>query len=104
MASGEVVDGAEALRRHLLSRKDDFIRHFVTKTMGYALGRAIQDGDQCTIEALSKKLATENYSARGLVREIVLSLPFRNTQADAAVSTLQSEGTKKAPKRLLGAK
>jgi cytochrome c553 len=103
-ASGESVDGAAALRQHLLAKKDDFLRHFTTKTLGFALGRAIQDGDQCTIEALMKKAAVENYSARALVREVVLSVPFRNSQSDASISTTQSETKKKETKRLLGTK
>jgi hypothetical protein len=104
LTTGEMVDGAEGLRQHLLARKDDFLRHFTTKALGYALGRAIQDGDQCTIEALMKKVASEKYSARTLIQEIVLSVPFRNSQSDAAISNLQSETKKKEPKRLLGTK
>lgn len=104
MATGEMVNGAEGLRTLLLARKDDFLRHFTTKTLGFALGRAIQDGDQCTIEAMMKKVAGDGYSAKTLIQEIVLSVPFRNTQSDAPVSNLQSESKKKEPKRLLGTK
>lgn len=104
LATGESLRGIEDLRSHLLSRKEDFLRHFTTKLLGFALGRAIQDGDQCTVEALAKKVTQENFSAQALVREIVLSLPFRHSQSDAVISSVPGENRKKEPKRLLGTK
>ncbi len=103
LASGEQFNGAVELRQFLLGRKEDFLRHLTTKVMGYALGRGIEDGDQCTIDNMVKAAAANQYSARNLIREIVLSSPFRMTQGDAQVSE-QRAPTKKAPKRLLGTK
>ena len=64
----------------LLDRKDDFLRHLTGKLLGYALGRSLQDGDSCTVQRLADTLQKDNYRARTLLREIVLSIPFRNSQ------------------------
>ena len=80
LPSGEKFDGPAELRRVLLDRKDDFLRHFTGKVLGYALGRSLQDGDSCTVQHLAETLQKDDYRARTLIREIVLSIPFRNTQ------------------------
>ena len=102
MPSGESFNGPVELRQVLLHRKDEFLRHFTGKTLGYALGRGLQDGDQCTIQRIVDKLSAENYSARTLIREIVLSSPFRNADTSQMVSGDSS--VKKIRSRLLGEK
>lgn len=80
LPSGEKFDGAAELRKVLLDKKDDFVRQVTSKILGYALGRSLQDGDSCTIQHLADTLQKDNYRARTLIREIVLSAPFRNSQ------------------------
>ncbi len=80
LPSGEKFDGAAELRQVLLDKKDDFVRQVTSKILGYALGRSLQDGDSCTIQHLADTLQKDNYRARTLIREIVLSTPFRNSQ------------------------
>jgi mono/diheme cytochrome c family protein len=103
LASGESFTGPEGLRGFLLGRKDDFTRHFAGKLMGYALGRPLGDEDQCKVEAIAKTVAGDGYSAKTLLREIVLSPQFRFTQGDAAAIESR-QGPKKEPRRLLGTK
>ena len=103
LPSGEKFNGAVELREVLLSRKEEFLRQFTGKVMGFALGRGLQDGDQCTVQRLLDGMAKDGYRVRTLVRDLVLSTPFRNTQADAVVSETHGP-VKKAPKRLLGEK
>jgi hypothetical protein len=86
MASGEKFDGPAELRQVLLNRKDDFIRTLTGKVLGYALGRSLEDGDQCTIQKLVATLAKDDYKARTLIREVVLSTPFRNVQGGVVTS------------------
>jgi hypothetical protein len=62
------------LRQALLEKKSDFLRHLTGKTLGYALGRSLQDGDSCTIQQLTDRIEKDNYRARTLFREIVLSV------------------------------
>jgi hypothetical protein len=102
LPSGEKFSGPHGLRQVLVDRKEDFLRHFTAKMLGYALGRGAQDGDQCTIQAINKTVEKENYSARALVREIVLSPAFRNTQSGIEISESHTAPTKREPRRLLG--
>jgi cytochrome c553 len=86
LPAGEKFNGPVELRQALLNRKDDFLRHLTGKMLGYALGRGLQDGDSCTVQHLVDDLAKDGYRARTLIREIVLSVPFRNTQGGVVVS------------------
>jgi cytochrome c553 len=80
LPSGEKFNGALELRRTLLTHRDDFVRQVAGKALGYALGRSLQDADSCSIQRLVDAVAHDGYGARTLVREIVLSLPFRNSE------------------------
>jgi cytochrome c553 len=83
LPSGEKFSGPVELRQALLNKKDEFVRHLTGKVLGYALGRGLQDGDQCTVQRLVDTVAKDNYRVRTLIREIVLSIPFRNSQGGA---------------------
>lgn len=106
MPSGETFSGPAGLRQVLLRRKEDFVRHLVGKVLGFALGRSLQDGDSCTVQRIADALEKDGYRTRTLVREVVLSIPFRNTQG--GVEPSQAEPAKppgrKEPRRLLGDK
>jgi cytochrome c553 len=86
LPSGEKFNGPVELRQALLARKDDFIRNLSGRVLGYALGRSLQDGDSCTVQRMVRTLAKDGYRGRTLIREIVLSVPFRNTQGGAVSS------------------
>ncbi|HWD98724.1 MAG TPA: DUF1592 domain-containing protein, partial [Bryobacteraceae bacterium] len=86
LPSGEKFNGPVELRNALLAHKEDFIRHVSEKVLGYALGRSLQDGDSCTVQRIVQKLAANNYGTRTLIEQIVLSVPFRNTQGGAAAA------------------
>ncbi len=103
MSSGEAFDGPVELRKVLLSRKDEFVRHITGKMLGYALGRNIGDEDQCTIQRMVEKLEQNQYNARLLLEEIVLSNAFRNHYSGQA-SAVSSSKAKPVRTRLLGDK
>ncbi len=84
--AGEKFSGPVELRTVLLNHKEDFLRHLAAKILGYALGRSLQDGDSCTIQKLVDAVQQDNYRARTLIREIVLSTPFRNYNPAAVVA------------------
>ena len=86
LPSGEKFNGPVELRNALLTHKEDFVRHVSEKVLGYALGRSLQDGDACTVQRIVQKLAANNYGARTMVEQIVLSEPFRNTQGGAVAA------------------
>jgi hypothetical protein len=104
LPSGEEFNGPVELRAALLAKKEDFLRQIVTKTLGYALGRGQQDGDHCVVQGIMSKLERNNYETRTLIREIVLSAPFRYAQAPEEVSSISESGPKRGPRRLLGTK
>lgn len=81
LPSGERFDGLAELREVLLRKEDEVVRHIARKILGYALGRAVSDRDHCALETAVKRIESSNYGTRSLVREIVLSVPFRYTQA-----------------------
>ena len=66
------------MREYLLTdRRDDFVRQFCRKLLGYSLGRAVQLSDEPILEAMTKRLANEGYRANIAVEMIVSSDPFR---------------------------
>jgi hypothetical protein len=94
LPSGDSFHGPVEVRAALLHHKDDFLRHLTGKTLGYALGRGMQDGDSCTVQRIGDAVAKDGYRARTLIREIVLSVPFRNNQG----GVLSSQNLPTAPK------
>jgi hypothetical protein len=91
LPSGEKFNGPVELRQTLLQQKDTFVGQVVGKVLGYALGRSLQDGDSCTVQGLVDATKRDGYRARTMLREIVLSLPFRNIQGgDIKVLTLET--------------
>jgi hypothetical protein len=97
LPSGDSFHGPVELRQALLNHKDEFLRHLTGKVLGYSLGRGLQDGDSCTIQRLVDTIAKDNYRARTLIREVVRSVPFRNTQA--GVSAVETSSTPPKPQR-----
>jgi len=77
LTDGTRFDGAEELKTVLLSRKDLFIRNLTVKMLGYALGRGLRLEDSCTVDQIVARLKANDYKARTLIEEIVLSVPFR---------------------------
>lgn len=77
LPTGEKFSGPAEMRAALLAKKDEFLRRVTGKLLGYALGRSLEDADHCTTQRLTERMEKDNYRARSLVREIVLSTPFR---------------------------
>ena len=82
LPDGTKFDGPDELKRALLLRKDDFLRHLTTKLLGFALGRGLTIEDQCAVEEIFKKVKANDYKAQVLIAEIVCSKPFRFVAAD----------------------
>jgi len=73
------ISGHEGLRRYLLTqRRDDFLRQFCRKLLGYALGRAVQLSDEPLLDELLEQLASNNYRFSVAIDTIVRSEAFRN--------------------------
>ncbi|HUS08339.1 MAG TPA: DUF1592 domain-containing protein [Bryobacteraceae bacterium] len=98
LPSGEKFNGPVELRQALLGRKDEFLRHVAAKTLGYALGRRLEDADQCTVQQLVDSLQKINYGARMLIHNVVLSIPFRNSQGGLSPVEPPPPRTRKRPR------
>ncbi|QDU61061.1 hypothetical protein Pan216_19140 [Planctomycetes bacterium Pan216] len=83
LPTGETFEGPGGLKKALLGKKDQFLRHLTGKMLGYALGRSLVDRDDHTILAIADKLEDSGYRTRVLVREIALSPPFRERQRES---------------------
>jgi hypothetical protein len=75
---GSAFDGLDGLRQYLLTqRRDDFVRQFCRKLLGYALGRTVQLSDEPLLAEMQEALASHDYAVGAAVEAIVLSPQFR---------------------------
>ena len=80
---GTDVDGIEGLRGYLLgSRRQDVVRQFCRKLLGYALGREIQLSDEPLLEEMQKQLAENNYRFSVAAAIIVGSPQFQQIRGE----------------------
>ena len=94
LPSGESFDSPAGLRRVLLEKQDQLLRQIARKVLGYALGRSLLDRDECVVETILRDVEDSNYGARSLIRQIVLSVPFRFTEnTNSGASLLASRDT-----------
>ncbi len=78
LPDGTAINGLEGLRTYLLmARRDDFVRQFCRKLLGYALGRGVQLSDQPLIEEMLADLKSHDYRVSRAVMLIVSSPQFR---------------------------
>lgn len=83
-AVGTPVDGLPGLRDHLVANhRDEFVRQFVKKLLGYALGRSVQLSDEPLIERL---VAAADRGAADVVRQIVESPQFLEIRGRAMLA------------------
>lgn len=78
LPTGEKLNGSTDLQKVLLTRKDDFSRNLSSQLLMYALGRELDNFDDCPLQRITAKLQADDYRFSTLVREIVLSYPFQN--------------------------
>lgn len=77
LPDGTKFDGPQGLKQVLMERKRDFLRNLTAKLLGYALGRGLTLEEGCTVDRILGVLEKDGYKAQTLVREIVMSVPFR---------------------------
>ena len=77
LPTGEQFEGPGGLRRVLLKQEGRVVRHLTAKLLGYALGRSLEDGDDCTIDRIVAEATAEGAAARPLIKAVVRSVPFR---------------------------
>ncbi len=81
LPDGSVVDGLDGLCAYLLEkRRDDFVRQFCRKLLGYGLGRSVQFSDKPLLTSMLAKLREENHCVATVVEMIVCSPQFREVR------------------------
>ena len=84
---GRTIDGIAGLRDYLLNdRREDFLRQFCRKLLGYSLGRELQLSDRPLIDRMMSDLAENDYRFHVAVEAIVLSSQFRNIRGQLAAA------------------
>jgi len=78
LPSGEKFNGPAELKKVLMNRKDEVMRHLTRKMYGYAVGRDLNKFDDCVIQNVMATLKKNEYRAPLLMEEIVLSYQFRH--------------------------
>jgi hypothetical protein len=78
LIDGTKLNGMDGLREYLLTaRRDDFVRQFCRKVLGYALGRSVQLADEPLLDEMETKLKANDYRFSAVVETIVSSRQFR---------------------------
>lgn len=77
LPSGESFSGPAELKSIILKKQDKVIEHLVKKMTGFALGRELNDFDQCIIRDASLALKANDFKPSSLVKTIATSFPFR---------------------------
>ena len=83
LADGTELAGYEGLKSYLLNqRRSDFVRQFCKKSLGYALGRAVQLSDEPLIAEMQQRLVANNYRISSAIEAIVTSPQFQRIRTE----------------------
>ncbi|MEM6843439.1 MAG: DUF1592 domain-containing protein [Bacteroidota bacterium] len=77
LASGEVFNGPEELKKILLKKEENFARTLAEKLFTYAIGRNIEFVDEPTMQRLTSNLLNNRFNPEEFIMELVYSYPFR---------------------------
>lgn len=77
LPSGEKVVGPAGLKQALLNREQEFYRHFTRKMIGFALGRGLDEFDECLVDRCLRLLRENDYRSSILIEEICRSYAFQ---------------------------
>ena len=77
LPSGETFAGPDELIGHLSRREAAFVRHLSGKLLTYALGRGLEYYDRPALDDIAAATRPDGYRFQDIVREVVLSRPFR---------------------------
>jgi hypothetical protein len=92
LPDGTAFNGPDELKAALMAKKDLFVRNFVRKVLGYALGRGLTLQDSCTVDALVAEVERSDYRAQSLINAVVMSAPFRYQAASPGKQALRTAG------------
>ena len=92
LPDGSTVQGLPGLRTYLKTqRRDDFVRQFNRKLLGYALGRQTQLSDQPLLDKIQLRMTQNDYRLSVAIEMIVLSPQFRQIRGRGTQVTETSQ-------------
>jgi mono/diheme cytochrome c family protein len=77
LPSGERFEGIAGLKQTLLRSRDAFERNMIEQMMAYALGRDVQDSDECAIREIKSAVEKSDHRFSAMVLGIVKSFPMQ---------------------------
>jgi hypothetical protein len=76
---GNSIEGLTGLREYLLNeRREEVVRQFCKKLLGYALGREVALSDRPLLKSMQEQLAKNDFRFSIAVEAIVTSEQFRS--------------------------
>ena len=81
LRDGTEFTGLDGLRTYILAaRRDDFLRQFSRKLLGYALGRGLRLSDRTLINSIVARLQSDDYHVGVAIELIIRSPQFREVR------------------------
>ncbi len=78
LPDGQTIDGIDGLRHYLMNtRRNDVVKQFCRKLLGYALGRQVLLSDEPLLDLMQQNLEAGGYRFSHAVKTIVNSRQFR---------------------------
>ena len=78
LKDGTPISGVDGLAEYLsTTRRDDFVRVFCRRLLGYSLGRGVMLSDEPLIDEMMRQLASHDYRVSAAIETIVLSEQFQ---------------------------
>lgn len=77
LPDGTKIEGPTGLKRAILAREDEFVRHLGSQLFTYALGRGPRPEDRAHINGVRDRCLKNGLRMSELVKGVVLSKPFR---------------------------
>ncbi len=78
LPGGTAFNGPMEFKTMLLANKQDFVRTLSGKMLTFALGRALQDHDDATLDQVAQAVERDQYRFSSVVSSIATSFPFLN--------------------------
>lgn len=94
--SAELPDGTRfagvvGLKQYLLTQRDAFCRQFARRLLGHAIGRPVDNFDECVVDSAVRKLQNSEYRSLVLLEHIVLSYAFQHRYSAGGGRTPQAD-------------
>ncbi|TWU06172.1 DUF1592 domain-containing protein [Stieleria varia] len=94
LPGGSEINGLEGLRSYLIEqRRDDFLRQFCRKLLGFALGRGVQLSDKPLLDDMITELQSNEFRVSTAIEKIILSPQFRQIRGREFVSSNPPESS-----------